>query len=104
MGSGASKVAMGSYLGTGAEQHVLAVGFTPSYLKIVDVTGSTVAEKFAGANDGAAFILSTLAATSTTEVVATGNGGPEFEAGGFKLGTHAAVNTAARRYYYLAVE
>jgi hypothetical protein len=101
MASGGSKIIAGSYLGTGADQDVLKVGFKPKRVTVYRVTTrQDLAEHVEGMADDTA--LKTAGDTGIRSLL--GAEGITLKAAGFAVGTDVAVNALGDTYRYVAEE
>jgi len=103
MASGASKIAVGSFVGTGASKDVQAVGFRPKYVKLLNVTGSCQAEWVQGMADASAQKVVDSGAGATDISLIT-SGGVTPLADGFTLGADTDLNVSGEMVRYVCFD
>jgi len=102
MGSGV-KNRVGTVIGTGAAIDVRTVGFRPSYVKIMNVTGNCLAEWTAEMADASAQKIVDSGAGTTDVSLITSNGITPLS-DGFRIGADADLNVAAEVIRWVALE
>ena len=102
MGSGAARIAVGGYEGTGVAFNIEGekVDFQPKKIEILRVGTPDKSEWVEGMDDSS-MVLTTGSTGVRTEVTV---GGLYPRPGGFRVGVHASINTAGDTYRYVAHE
>lgn len=103
MASGASSIAVGSFVGAGASKDVQTVGFRPKYVKLLNVTGNCKAEWVQGMADASAQkTVDSGAGTSDISLITSGGVTPL--ADGFTLGADSDLNVSGEIVQYVCFD
>lgn len=103
MGSGVSRVIVGSVNGTGSAINVDTIGFTPSYVRLLNVTGNCQGEWHEDMAD-AEMQKVVDSGSGTTDISLVTSGGVTPRDTGFQIGTDTDVNVADEIIRYIAME
>ena len=90
------EIKTGTYAGTGSLVTV-TLGFTPKYLRILNITDGTETIDFIDTMTAATDIKTDTAVAGVT------TNGITLTTGGFTVGTDGAANTSGKTYHYFAI-
>jgi len=101
MASGAAKVMVGSFKGTGAAIDVRTVGFRPRHVRVLNIGGLVTGEWIEGMADASAW--KSLNHASAQNSFITSNGITPLS-NGFTLGADTDLNVSGELCRYVAIE
>jgi hypothetical protein len=103
MSSGVTRMAVGSFIGTGSAISVTSLDFRPRYVKLLNVGGDAQGE-WAKPMADASMQKVVDSGSGATDVSLVTSGGITPLANGFSLGTDSDLNASGELVHYIAIE